>query len=57
MHFDTNRKAAKILSSGEIDKYQYFRWEQNITLSKQNNRRIKEQAKFTYSSVEKILEK
>ena len=27
MHYDTNRKAAKILLSGEIDKYQYFRCE------------------------------
>ena len=44
MQFDINRKTKKkslALSSGEIDKYQYRRWDRSITfLSKQNNRRI-----------------
>ena len=53
---DINREAAKIsaLSSRKIDKYEYLICEE-ILLS--NRIQIIEQAKFTYSALEKALEK
>ena len=65
IHYDISRKTAKILalSSGETYKYQYLRCAkllfsyQSRIIEKTNQSRIKEQAKFTYSSVEKVFEK
>ena len=53
---DINRKAAKLstLPSGKIDKYEYLTGEE-ISPSDQSS--IIEQAKFTYSSLGKALEK
>ena len=52
LQFDFNREAEKIspLSSGKIDKYEYFTGEEILT---SNRRQIIEQTKFTYSSVGK----
>ena len=54
--YDNNIKFAKIsaLSSGTINKYEYLTVE-GILLSNQNQ--IIEQAKFTYSPLEKTFEK
>ena len=54
LQYDVNREAAKIsaLSSDKIDKYEYLTSEQ-ILLS--NQQQIIEQAKFTYSPLEKLL--
>ena len=54
--YDNNIKFAKIsaLSSGTINKYEYLTGE-GILLSNQNQ--IIEQAKFTYSPLEKTFEK
>ena len=51
LQYDINRKAAELsaLSSGKIDKYEYFTGEE-ILLS--NQQQIIEQAKFTYSSLD-----
>ena len=56
LQYDNNREAAKIsaLSSGKIQKYQYFTGEDILT---SNQQQIKEEAKFTYSPLEKALEK
>ena len=56
LQYDINRKAAKISksSSCKIDKYEYFTGKE-ILPSNQNQ--ITEQAKFTYSPLEKALEK
>ena len=56
LQYDINREAAKILalSSGKIDKYEYLTGE-TILISDQ--RRVIEQAKFTYSHLGKALEK
>ena len=53
LQYDINRQAAKIsaLSSGKVDQYKYLTGEE-ILLSDQ--RRVIEQAKFTYSPVGKI---
>ena len=53
---DINREVAKIsaLSSGKIHKYQYLTGEDILPL---NQQQIIEQAKFTYSSLEKAFEK
>ena len=54
--YDNNIKFAKIsaLSSGTINKYEYLT-DEGILLSNQNQ--IIEQAKFTYSPLEKTFEK
>ena len=51
LQYDINRKVAELsaLSSGKIDKYEYFTGEE-ILLS--NQQQIIEQAKFTYSSLD-----
>ena len=51
-----NREAAKIsaLSSGKINKYEYLTGEE---LLPSNQKQITEQAKFTYSPLEKVFEK
>ena len=56
LQWDINREVAETsaLSSGKIDKYEYLIGEE-ILLSDQ--RRVVEQAKFTYSSLGKALEK
>ena len=56
LQYDTNREAAKIsaLSSGKIDKYEYFTGEEILPSNKQQ---IIEQAKFTYAPLEKAFEK
>ena len=56
MQYDINREAAKIsvLSSGEIDKYEYLTGEEILP---SDQRRMMEQAKFTYSPLGKALEK
>ena len=53
LQYDINRQAAKIsaLSSGKVDQYEYLTGEE-ILLSDQ--RRVIEQAKFTYSPLGKI---
>ena len=56
LQYDINREAAKIsaLSSGKIDKYEYFTGEEALL---SNQQQIIEQAKFTYSPLGKAFEK
>ena len=56
LQYDINREAAKlaVLSSGEIDKYEYLTGEEILP---SNQRQIIEHAKFAYSPLEKALEK
>ena len=56
LQYDINREAAKIsaLSSGKIDKYEYLTGEEILP---SDQRRVIEQAKFTYSPLGKTLEK
>ena len=56
LQYDINREAAKIsaLSSGKIDKYEYLTGEEILP---SNQQQIIQQAKFTYSPLEKALEK
>ena len=54
IQYDINREAAKIsaLLSGKIHKYEYLTGEDILP---SNQQQIIEQAKFTYSSLEKLL--
>ena len=54
--YNINREAAKIsaLSSGKTDKYEYLTGEEILP---SNQQQIIEQAKFTYSPLEKAFEK
>ena len=56
LQYDINKGPAKIsaLSSGKIDKYEYFTGEEILPSNKQQ---IIEQAKFTYSPLGKAFEK
>ena len=56
LQYDINRKAAEIsaLSPGRIDKYEYLTGEELLPF---NQKQIIEQPKFTYSPLEKTLEK
>ena len=56
LQYDSNREAAKIsaFSSGKIDKYEYLTGEEMLP---SDQRRVIEQAKFTYSPLGKALEK
>ena len=56
LQYDINREAAKIsaLSSSKIDKYEYLTGEEILP---SNQQQIIEQAKFTYSPLEKAFEK
>ena len=56
LQHDVRREAAKILtlSSGKIDKYEYLTGEEILSF---NQKQIKEQAKLTYSPLEKAFEK
>ena len=56
LQYYINRKASKIsaLSSGKIDKYEYLTGEEILPI---DQRRVVEQAKFTYTSLGKALEK
>ena len=56
LQHDVRREAAKIstLSSGKIDKYEHLTSEEILSF---NQKQIKEQAKFTYSPLEKAFEK
>ena len=56
IQYDINREAAKIsaLSSGKIQKYEYHTGEDMLP---SNQQQIIEQAKFTYSPLEKAFEK
>ena len=56
LQYDIDREAAKIsaLSSGKFEKYEYFTGEGILP---SNQQQIIEQAKFTYSSLEKTFEK
>ena len=56
MQYDINREAAKIsaLSSEKIDKYEYLTGEEILP---SDQRRVIEQATFTYSPLGKVLEK
>ena len=56
LQYDINREAAKIsaLSSGKIDKYEYFTGEEILP---SNQQQIIQQAKFGYSPLGKDLEK
>ena len=53
LQHDINRKAAKIsaLSSGKIDKYEYLTGEDILP---SDQRRMIQQAKFTYSPLKKL---
>ena len=55
LQYDINREAAKIsaLSSGKIGKNEYFTGEEILP---PDQRRVIEQAKFTYSSLRKAFE-
>ena len=55
LQYNINREAAKIsaLSSGKVDKYEHFTGEEILP----DQRKVTDQAKFTYSSWEKTLEK
>ena len=56
LQYDINREAAKIsaLSSEKIDKYEYLAGEE---IQPSDQRRVIEQANFTYSPIGKVLEK
>ena len=56
LQYDINREAAKIsaLSSGKIHKYEYLTGEDILLF---NQQQIIEEAKFTYSPLEKAFEK
>ena len=56
LQYDINRDVTKIsaLSSGKIDKYEYFTGEEILP---SNQQKIIEQAKFTYSPLGKAFEK
>ena len=56
LQYDINREAAKISasSSGKIDKYEYLTDEQILP---PDQRRVIEQAKFTYSPLGRTFEK
>ena len=56
LQYDINREAAKIsaLSSGKIGKYEYLTDEEILP---SNQQQIIEQAKFTYSPLEKVFQK
>ena len=56
LQYDINREAAKIsgLSSGKIDKHEYVTGEEIVP---SDQRRVIEQAKFTYYPLGKALEK
>ena len=56
LHYDINKEAATIpvLSSGKIDKYEYLPGQKMLP---SDQRRVTEQAKFTYYPLGKTLEK
>ena len=56
LQYDINREAAKIsaLSSGKIDKYEYFTGEEILP---SNQQQIIQQAKFNYSPLGKAFKK
>ena len=56
LQYDVNREEAKIsaLSSGKIDEYEFLTGEEILPL---DQRRMIEQARFTYSSLGKAFEK
>ena len=56
LQYETNREAAKIsaLSSGKIDKYEYLTGEKILPAGQ---KRVIEQAKFTYSPLGTTFEK
>ena len=56
LQYDINREAAKIsaLSSGKIDKYEYITVKEILP---SNEKKITEQAKFSYSPLQKAFEK
>ena len=56
LQYDINKEAAKIsaLSSGKTDKYEYLTGEEILP---SDQKRVTEQAKFTYSPLGKALEK
>ena len=56
LKYDINRKAAEIsaFSSGKFDKYEYLTGEEILPC---DQRRVIEQANFTYSPLRKALEK
>ena len=56
LQYDINREAAKTsaLSSEKIDKYEYLAGEEILP---SDQRRVIEQANFTYSPIGKVLEK
>ena len=56
LQYDINTEAAKIsaISSGKIDKYEYFTGEEILP---SNQQQITQQAKFAYSPLGKALEK
>ena len=56
LKYDINREVAKILGlpSGKIVQYEYLTGEETLS---SNQRQIIEQAKFTYSPLEKAFEK
>ena len=55
LQYDINREAAKIsaLSSGKIDEFEYLT---HAEILASDQRRVIDQAKFTYSPLGKVLE-
>ena len=54
LQYDINREAAKILSSGKFDKYEYLAGEEILP---SNQTQIIEQAPFSYFPLDKPFEK
>ena len=56
LQYDINREVGKIsaLSSGKVDKFEYLTGEEIL---RSHQRRVIEQAKFTFSPLGKALEK
>ena len=59
LQYDINREAAKIsaLSSGKIDKHEYYEYLTGEEILSSNRQQISEPAKFTYSPLGKTFEK
>ena len=56
LQYDINRETAKtsVISSGKNEKYKYFTGEETLS---SNQKQIREQAKFTFSPLEKSIRK
>ena len=56
LQYDINRETAKtsVISSGKNEKYKYLTGEETLS---SNQKQIREQAKFTFSPLEKSIRK